>query len=242
MRFSLNFDKMGEAFTELAKSQHQYAMSRLLNDGLYHVHKMNKAYMNSGVKGAIKGGPERYTNNAFRVKKGSKYNLRGTVYIQGGREYLDELLEGGTRFARNNKIPTPDSKQYNKVLNKRGNFRKNWLQNAMTEAMTARGANWTRLEQGRSKRKSMRGSPNNYFIQKFKNGTTVLKQRKAGEAIALVWFKDKSRKQRKTFYARERAQKNASEFFNKNAQDYLMVQTFNELMRRTDLNLRMRFR
>lgn len=231
MEFSIGLDKLPEALREIATSQIPFAVSQTINSGMFHTLREVQRYMDSGEAGSIKGGALPFTKKGMRVTKATKYSMHGNLRFETNgnysREYLIPILRGGKKDARKTYIPVPDKEAYDKVLTKRGNFKRNWLQNALDQAIN-----------NKSRKK---GAAGGYYTIDLPSGGYLLKQRdKTGEAKALVWFKDRSRDQEKTFDAVEFAEKAFFTYWDANFHKELEIITYNELLSRMRSPLRLR--
>jgi len=227
MEYAIGFDNLPKALKELATTQIPFVVSKVMNNGLFHTHKGLVQHMDSG---AIKGGAIPFTKKGMRFKKATKATLHANLRFETegnySRAYMIPILRGGTRVAKNKKLPDVDKEAYSSVLTKKGNFKRNWLQNAMAEA-----------ESRKSGGKGSKG----FFTVKVNANTSILKQRKkTGDVVDLVWFSEKQREQRQTFDGFDFAEDTFLRYWRDNFPQELEIITYNELFYRLGSRLRLR--
>ena len=95
-------------------------MSKTMNQALS---SAKKAVMNSMDK-EMDGGATRFTKQGMKVVWTKKRNLSGGLYFKSDRDYMQEIMHGGTKKARNKKIPEPvlANAKNKSELNKFGNI------------------------------------------------------------------------------------------------------------------------
>ena len=199
MKYSIDLSKLGPMMRELARSQIPFAMSKASNIALTMTRKNMQAYM---AGGAIKGGVTPFTKSRLLVEYTTKRNIQGGLFFSGEASYMKELIFGGNKKGRNNRvIPEPDVRnppKGAKILTSKGNFRRNWLQNAMRLAGTPADAQWSNLRT----KKPMVGAQG-YQIGASKKGVYGLWQwigkGKTRKPELLVYLSRKNRDQRPTF-------------------------------------------
>lgn len=195
MPVKISLDKLPEAIRNLAESQIPFATSLTLNRAM-------QAGIN-GVKdamdrGGIEGGPVRFTKQGMSYVATSKRDLRGAIYFKSDREYMREIIFGGTKQGRNgSRIPEPNKKSKIKTVNKRGNYPRNWLQQRMMIAAAKVDTSF----QAPTLRKGMKGS--DFGLGKTKSGKFGLfkyvGKGKSRKPQLLVYLTRNSRRQRATF-------------------------------------------
>lgn len=162
-------EKLNKTLDEFAGGQIAFATSLAMNKGLNAARKEVVNYMD---RGGIEGGAHRWTRQGMKVYNTKKRDLSGSLVFKSDREYMQEILHGGTKFARNKRLPEP----INAPLTKEGNFRRNWQQRALEQKNT--------------------------YIGKSKAGNKTLFRRprgKKGAPVALVSYERPKRPQRATF-------------------------------------------
>jgi hypothetical protein len=174
-------ERLGKTLEELTESQIAFATSITMNKGLTAARNAVVQYMD---RGGIEGGAHRWTRQGMKAYQTKKRDLSGSLVFKSDREYMQEILHGGTKFARNKRLPEP----INAPLTKEGNFRRNWQQRAIEQKNT--------------------------YLGKSKAGNKTLFRRprgKKGSPVALVSYERPKRPQRATF---KRAPEYAAKAFN----------------------------
>ena len=213
MPVQIQLDKLPEAIRNLAESQIPFATSLTMNRAFQHGINGVKTAMDQG---GIEGGPVRFTKQGVSYIASSKRSLRGAIYFKGDREYMREVIFGGTRRGRgNSRIPEPNKKSKVKTVNKRGNYPRNWLQQRMMIAAAKADTNFP----APSLRKGMKGS--DFGLGRTKRGKFGLfkfvGKGKSRKPKLLVYLSRKSRRQRATFpQAPDVAQENFMQSFDRN--------------------------
>ena len=184
MEININHDgeKLEKSLDDIVKSQLPFATSHAMNKSLTVARQAVIDYMDQG---GIEGGAHRWTRQGMKMYWTKKRDHSGSIVFKRDRAYMQELLHGGTKTARNKRIPEP----INAPLTKEGNFRRNWQQRAMNQKNT--------------------------YLGKSKAGNQTLFRRprgKKGSPVALVSYDRATRPQRATF---ERAPDKAIQAFDR---------------------------
>lgn len=129
---TVDFDEV-TLFTENIKKKAAFTTSWAINRVIPRTTKYLKNKMNTELEGGAVG----FTKSGLQYDKASykSSNLKtrsantGVIYFEKKRFYMKEVIRGGTKRARNKRIPEPISK--NIRLTKAGNIPRNFQQQAI---------------------------------------------------------------------------------------------------------------
>jgi len=181
----------------LVEGQVPFAMSKTMNQALSSAKKAVIGSMNK----EIEGGATRFTKTGMKVYWTKKRNLNGSIVFKSDRDYMQEIMHGGNKKARNKKLPEPVIAQAkNKSeLNKFGNVPRSLYKRASDKADKKY---FMGIPRGRPKSDRYRG------IWRRQGKPGYYKNGKArGRINMVVSFERRERYQNPTFRAPEIAQK-----------------------------------
>lgn len=110
-----NMKEVAKTLDSKYKRQIPFAASQALNDIAFEARKES----NLQTDKVFQGGATAFTKRAFRYKKSNKKNLTAEVFASDDHDYMNFMVNGGTRFPNRRaiRVSTKHSK-----LNKYGNF------------------------------------------------------------------------------------------------------------------------
>lgn len=205
---TVNFDDV-TLFTENIKRKAPFATSWAINKVIPRTTKYLKNRMNTELEGGAVG----FTKSGLQYEKANykSSNIKtrsantGVIFFEKKRFYMKEVIRGGTKRARNKKIPEPITK--NIRLTKAGNIPRNFQQQAI-KATRVSGP------QISNKNRRQRGIKRNRFEDIWVGTPTTggpygiyKNDKKGGPPKLMVMYKRGKRQQKKIWDAEAAAHK-----------------------------------
>jgi len=104
---------------ELVEEQSPFALSLTMRKAQHHA---NDSIRESMMMGGIKGGPTSFTLRGMRNNFPTKQNLVSEMFYPPSHSYMREIIYGGTKRARNQRLPEPILATIGKDLTGKGNI------------------------------------------------------------------------------------------------------------------------
>ncbi len=104
---------------ELVEEQSPFALSLTMRKAQHHA---NDTIRDSMMMGGIKGGPTSFTLRGLRNNFPTKDNLESHIFYPPSHSYMREIIYGGTKRAKNQRLPEPIMDNIGKDLTGKGNI------------------------------------------------------------------------------------------------------------------------
>lgn len=166
MQIKTNLEGFSAAAEEFITDQYPFMLSKAFNDALSFA---RRSTIDAMMDGGIKGGPTRFTVQGLKMLATDKNRLFGAVYFEARRDYMREIMHGGTKKPNGKRLVEPAAQDHSNLTQK-GNFRRNYVNQMMAYANAQQGAQWSlingrrrnrvgshRIQLGKSKHKQTLG-------------------------------------------------------------------------------------
>jgi hypothetical protein len=184
MRFKVNQAAITSFADPVWRKQIPFVIARTITETV----KKQRLEQQKAMEKHMDGGPVRFTKSGVRYKSASKRNLRGIVYYNDDRPYMNLIVDGGEDRAKKKKLSEPVDVR----VTKQGNIPKGYTRKNIDKERFFGG-----IPKGRSGEK-YRG----LWRRVGRTGYTRAGKPRGKIRLKVSWARG-SRFQRKTFPARE---------------------------------------